>query len=89
MNFWGFPPQIFEAMDAAFQDFLKSVEPGNIRAEYQLPVMVDRLLKAGKLSVDVLASRSVWFGVTYQEDRPMVQAALRRLHDTGVYPEKL
>ena len=89
MNFWGFPPQIFEAMDAAFQDFLKSVEPGNIRAEYQLPVMVDRLLKRGAITVDVLKSESVWFGVTYQEDKPLVQAALRRLHEAGVYPEKL
>ena len=89
MNFWGFPPQIFEAMDAAFQDFLKAVEPGNIRAEYQLPVMVDRLLKRGAITVDVLKSESVWFGVTYQEDKPLVQAALRRLHQAGVYPEKL
>ena len=89
MNFWGFSPRIFDAMALALDDFLKGLAPDDIRGEYQLPVMVDRLLKAGKLSVDVLASRSVWFGVTYQEDRPMVQAALRRLHDTGVYPEKL
>ena len=89
MNFWGFSPRIFDAMALALDDFLKGLAPDDIRGEYQLPVMVDRLLKAGKLSVDVLASRSVWFGVTYQEDRPMVQAALRRLHDAGVYPEKL
>jgi hypothetical protein len=39
--------------------------------------------------VDVLDTDAVWFGVTYQEDRPLVQQALRALHEQGVYPEKL
>ena len=38
---------------------------------------------------DMLSTDATWFGVTYQEDRPVVEAALRRLHADGVYPEKL
>ena len=89
MNFWGFQPAIFDAMQAYFEDFLKAADPADIKAECLLPVMVDALLKSGKITVDMLETDSVWFGVTYQEDRPLVQQALLELHKKGVYPEKL
>ncbi len=89
MNFWGFQPAIFDEMQAYFEDFLKKADPADIKAECLLPVMVDALLKSGKITVDMLETDSVWFGVTYQEDRPLVQQALLELHAKGVYPEKL
>ena len=89
MNFWGFQPAIFDEMQAYFEGFLKSADPTDIKAECLLPVMVDALLKAGRITVDMLETEAVWFGVTYQEDRPLVQKALLELHARGVYPEKL
>lgn len=89
MNFWGFQPAIFDEMQAYFEDFLKKADPADIKTECLLPVMVDALLKSGKITVDMLETDSVWFGVTYQEDRPLVQQALLKLHAKGVYPEKL
>ena len=85
MNFWGFHAGIFDAMQEAFDDFLKGLAPGELRGEYQLPVMVDRLLKQDRIDVEVLRTDAVWFGVTYQEDRPLVQEALRKLHEAGIY----
>ena len=85
MNFWGFPAAIFGDMQAMFEDFLRTLRPDDLKGEYPLPVMVDRLLKQGRITVDVLKTAAVWFGVTYQEDRPFVQLALKRLHDEGVY----
>ena len=89
MNFWGFRPAIFDAMQAYFEAFLKQADPADIKCECLLPVMVDALLKGGRITVDMLETEAAWFGVTYQEDRPMVQQALRELHARGVYPEKL
>ena len=89
MNFWGFQPAIFDQMQAYFEEFLKAADPADIKAECLLPVMVDALLKRDKLTVDMLETEVVWFGVTYQEDRPLVQQALLELHAKGVYPEKL
>jgi len=89
MNFWGFHPGIFDSMGKAFREFLERLGTDDLRSEYPLPVMVDRLLKKGEVSVDVLKTSSKWFGVTYQEDRPLVQQSLQELHDKGVYPEKL
>ena len=89
MNFWGFRPEAFGAMGRYFEAFLRAADPGDLKAECLLPVMVGHMLKSGEMDVDVLSTNAVWFGVTYQEDRPLVQQALRDLHERGVYPEKL
>lgn len=89
MNFWGFTPWIFQELDQYFRDFLQNLAPGELKAECLLPVLVDRLIGAGKLDVAVLHTDAVWFGVTYQEDRPVVEQALRKLHDSGAYPKSL
>ena len=51
--------------------------------------MVGDLMEKGRLSVSVLESGDQWFGMTYHEDRPRVASALQKLHDAGVYPDKL
>ena len=89
MNFWGFQPGLFDGMQRYFEEFLKRADPGDVKCECLLPVMVHDMLKQNEITVDMLETEAVWFGVTYQEDRPMVQQALRELHDRGVYPEKL
>lgn len=89
MNFWGFTPWIFGEMEAYFTAFLKELSPEDTKAECLLPVLVDRLIGAGKLDVAVLDTDAVWFGVTYQEDRPVVAQALKELHEKGVYPKSL
>lgn len=89
MNFWGFSPWIFEEMDQYFQDFLHGLSPEELKAECLLPVLVDKLINEGKLDVAVLNTDAVWFGVTYQEDRPIVEGELKKLHDSGAYPKSL
>ena len=89
MNFWGFTPWIFGEMASYFEEFLRGLAPDAIKAECLLPVLVDRLITDGKMEVSVLHSDAVWFGVTYQEDRPIVAAALKALHEKGDYPATL
>ena len=89
MNFWGFTPWLFEEMDTYFTNFLKGLGPEDIKAECLLPVLVDKLITDGKLDVAVLNTDAVWFGVTYQEDRPVVAEELRKLHASGAYPPSL
>ena len=89
MNFFGFTPWLFEKGMERFVKFLKSLSPTELKAEYVLPVLVDQLMHEEGLKVDVLSTDAVWFGVTYQEDKPYVQAELKKMHDTGIYPEKL
>ena len=89
MNFWGFSHRLFPAMQEAFDSFLRKLSPDDVRGEYPLPVMVDRLLKRDIVSIEVLKTAAVWFGVTYQEDRPKVQQALSDLHTAGIYGNRL
>ena len=89
MNFWGFHPGLFDGMQRYFESFLRNSDPGDIKCECLLPVMVSSMLKENEIAVDMLKTDAVWFGVTYQEDRPMVQQALRKLHEKGIYPAKL
>ncbi len=89
MNFWGFTPWIFGQMETYFENFLKGLKPEDIKAECLLPSFVDQMMKEGKLTVPMLTTDAVWFGVTYKEDKPTVQADLRKLHESGVYPASL
>ncbi len=89
MNMWGFTPEIFSKLDKAFCDFLSDIPNGNIKAEYALPTFVDKMIFAEKLSVYVLRTSAVWFGVTYAEDKATVAAELVKKRDSGEYPDKL
>lgn len=89
MNFWGFTPSIFPLMREYFEAFLQSDAGRSPASECLLPVMVDDLTGEKRLAVSVLESGARWFGMTYQEDRPIVADALRRLHGEGAYPVTL
>ena len=89
MNFFGFTPWLFDKAEEYFVAFMKSLSPTELKAEYVLPVLVDQLMHKDGLKVDVLSTDAVWFGVTYHEDKPYVQAELQQMHDAGVYPDKL
>ena len=88
MNFWGFMPSIFPVLRQDFENFLRAAGD-DPRAERLLPEMVDDRLRQGTLKVSLLSSAGQWFGMTYREDRESVAQALRRLHESGEYPDDL
>ena len=89
MNMWGLTPAFMDTLEKGFVDFLQNVEEGDIKKEYLLPEMIDRLIKDGKAKVDVLETKDTWFGVTYQEDKEVVIKAFKELTEAGVYPNGL
>lgn len=89
MNMWGLPPRFLEKLETGFPEFLDQIPEGNLKAEYLLPRIIDKLIKSGKGKVKVLETRDKWFGVTYQEDKAAVVDSIRRLIEEGVYKEKL
>ena len=88
MNSWGFMPEIVGELERLFTDFLRQ-HGTEAKSEFYLPFAVDSLIGAGKAEIAMLHSRDSWFGMTYREDRPAVMAALKKLTDSGAYPEKL
>ncbi len=89
MNFWGYLPSIFDDMQAAFEQFLRLLAPDDIKSEYVLPSLMDQLMQENKLRIRVLSTNAVWFGMTYPQDKPLVQQSLLQLHKQGVYPPTL
>ena len=90
MNMWGFTPDYFEYSEAYFKEFLsdpKNIE--NLKAEFFIPLMVNKLIVEGTASVRVLDTTSKWFGVTYAADRQGTVDRIQQLINEGVYPQKL
>ncbi len=89
MNIWGFHPALLEDMNCYFEDFLRRLSPEEIKAECLLPTMVDQWVGDKEITVSAIPSSDRWFGITYQADRQTVMEELKRLHQAGIYPDKL
>ena len=89
MNLWGYHPQMLDVMAQYFDDFVHTLTPGDEKRECLLPVMMDALTAQSRVRTRVLQTDEHWFGLTYQDDKPGVVAALRALHADGTYPPAL
>ena len=89
MNMWGLPPKFLDALEAGFPEFLDGIREGDVKAEYLLPKIIDKLLAEQKARVKVLETGDRWFGVTYKEDKQVVVDSIQALIQQGVYKEQL
>lgn len=89
MNMWGFTPDFLDVLSKGFPEFLRQIQPGDMKAEYLLPTIVDQMIQNGQAEVSVLTTHDKWFGVTYQEDKEIVIRSFQELIRAGVYPENL
>lgn len=90
MNMWGFTPDYFEYSEEYFKEFLSDpTNIENLKAEFFIPLMVNKLITEHTATVKVLDTTSKWFGVTYAADRQATVDRIQTLVDEGVYPAKL
>ena len=89
MNTWGFNQSVFNELEEKFPIFLKDSKENILKAEYFLPTVVDGLIKAGNTDVRVLSTLDKWYGVTYQEDKPVVKKAIGDMVQSQIYPQNL
>jgi NDP-sugar pyrophosphorylase family protein len=88
MNFWGFHADVFADIERMWNEFLPANRE-NLKSEFYIPTVANNLIQEGKAAFEILEGGKVWFGVTYTEDKPVVIQALKKLHDSGEYPEGL
>lgn len=88
MNMWGFTPAIFPQLEADFRGFL-AAKGSEMKSEAYIPMSVGALIRTGQATCQVLRSDSTWFGVTYREDKPIVQASIAQQVASGAYPASL
>ena len=88
MNCWAFTPAFFPALDRQWRDFV-AARGGELKSEFYLPDAVSQQIATRTATVRVRPTSAGWFGVTYRDDKPRVQAALAALAARGDYPVPL
>lgn len=88
MNCWAFTPEFFPALDRQWREFI-AARGGELKSEFYLPEAVSQQIADGEATVEVRPTSAEWFGVTFREDKPRVQAALLELAVRGEYPMPL
>lgn len=88
MNCWGFTPLFFPYAEKMFEKFVAD-NIHNPKAEFFIPLVIDDIVKNKRGTVKVLNCNAKWFGVTYQEDRPMVMSNLKEYARRGLYPSPI
>jgi UTP-glucose-1-phosphate uridylyltransferase len=89
MNMWGLTPEFIDILEKGFVDFLENLGDNPLKAEYLLPIIIDKLIKENKVNVTVLETQDKWFGVTYAEDKEYVTKSFKKLVEEGVYSSPL
>lgn len=90
MNMWGFTYSIFKEIEDGMKDFLdQGLTSRPLKCEYFIPSVVSHLIATNKATVRVLKTSDQWYGVTYKEDKPMVEKAIQTMKGQGIYPEYL
>ena len=84
MNFWAFTPKVFGEIERQFIEFYPA-NKDNLKSEFYIPKVVDKMIKDQIAEVKVLKTDAKWFGVTYKEDTPGVNAALAAFDKEGKY----
>lgn len=88
MNFWGFSPAVFKITEQEFVKFALA-HKDQPKAEFIIPLIANILIKNNLAKFKNIPTDNTWFGVTYKEDKPVVQDSINRLINDGVYPKKL
>lgn len=86
MNLIGFTSPVFEIIESGLMEFYHSAT--DIKQEYYIPTVLDKMKSSGK-EIPVIPSIDKWFGVTYKEDKAIVEKKIQELVADGTYPSNL
>ena len=84
MNLFCFNKDLMDHLRDRFPKWLE-VHGNELKSEFLIPSVISELVEEGKASLKLLSTDSIWFGVTYKEDKPGVVRALKELVDKGEY----
>ena len=84
MNMWGFTTEIFNYLKQDLSHFIAAWKMNNT-IEYQLPTVVNAMIKKGINQIRIVTTNEEWIGITYQEDKKIAAQLLQKLHLEGKY----
>ena len=89
MNMWAFSADVLCKLEKRFVQFLANGGVNSLTSEFLIPIEVDGMLHDDGVKVKVIPTPGQWYGMTFQEDVPVVQEALKQMAEKGLYPEPL
>lgn len=88
MNCWGFQASVLLMAEKMFHRFAID-NKSNPSAEFYIALLTNEIIKQNLGKVHILDGGTIWFGVTYKEDKEEVSGKIKALVNSGVYPSKL
>jgi len=88
MNLWGFKPSCYYFLGEEFRNFINRAGM-DLKSELDIPTSVDKFVKNGTITIQILETNAKWFGVTYREDKPFVVDSINRMISNGTYPSSI
>lgn len=88
MNMLLFTPKIFEYLETDFREFFNNLKNPE-KDEFLIPDVLDKHIKNGDATVSVIETDSVWYGVTYKEDKDSVKSAINNMIENKEYNANL
>jgi NDP-sugar pyrophosphorylase family protein len=88
MNLWGFKPSCYDFLGKEFRNFIDR-NGMDLKSELDIPTSVDKFVKNGEITIQILMSNERWFGVTYREDKPFVVESIKKMIRKGIYPARI
>ena len=89
MNMWGLTPEFMGLLQDGFVEFFDKVEGDMTKSEYLLPIYIDELLQTGKVTVQVLKTRTSGSASPIRRTNPRCSRAFAQLIEQGVYRSDL
>ena len=86
MNMLGFTKEFLNELESEFEKFMQNDLSKNLlKGEFYLPFVIDTLIKTNKADVKVLKTNDKWYGITYKEDKPVIEKAILEMTEKGLY----
>ena len=86
MNMFCFNTKIFDLLNKNFVDYMRHIKNMQNK-EFLISTEVQKLMDENYVSLKVLPTSDIWIGMTYQQDKPFVVSALKKLVEKGEFPQ--
>lgn len=89
MNTFLFTPTIFQYLEKNFISFLEENKNNLEEAEYFITDLLQKYLETKEITMKVIETNSVWYGITYKEDKEILTNVLNKMINEKIYPNNL
>lgn len=89
MNLLGFPKEFVNHIEEGLVPFLEKNKDDLGTCEYLMPDVLTKQIKDNRANVKIIETSDKWYGITYREEKVIVEDAILEMIDNNIYKENL